>query len=90
MSINIIFTKTFGQLIGDVTSHEDGSYSIENPCVIQLGQGQLGLLPILGTCEETVLTIQPSEALFVLTPIADIRNHYTAEFGGVELIIPKL
>jgi hypothetical protein len=90
MTIKITYTASFGQLIGDMTENLDGSVSIKNPCVIQIGQNQLGLIPLLGTVKEDTLTIKSDEikgGLF--EPQDDIRNHYSSQFGGIQLITDK-
>lgn len=87
MSIKIIYTKSFGQIIGDMTENLTGGVSIKNPCVIQIGQSQLGLIPLLGTVKEDTLSIGSDEVnggLF--EPQDDIRNHYTSQFGGIQLM----
>ena len=83
MAIKILFTKSFGQVIADVEENIEGGYKLTNPCVIQIAQGQLGLIPLLGTVEEKVLTLPESEAFGGLyTPEAQIYSHYNSQFGS--------
>ncbi len=87
MSIKITFTGSFGQLIGSTTENLDGSISIEDPCVVQISQTQLALIPLLGTVKQKTLTLDKSEVKGVFDPQDDIRNHYTQQFGGIQLIV---
>lgn len=84
MAIKILFTKSFGQVIADVEETvEQTSYVLKNPCVIQVAQNQLGLIPLLGTVEEDKLTLPLEEAFGGLyTPEASIYNHYNSQFGS--------
>lgn len=83
MAIKILFTKSFGQLIADVDETIIGEYTLSNPCVIQISQGQLGLIPLLGTVEEKILPIPTSEVYGGLyTPDTAIYNHYNSQFGS--------
>lgn len=90
MSIHILFTKSMGQLIAEVEERLDtsSSYVLKNPCVVQVGQGQLGLTPIMGLVSEDTLVLDASELLGGLfTPADEIRNHFSAQFGsGIELV----
>lgn len=92
MSIKILFTKSFGQLIADVEDRIEGGYDLKNPCVIQISQGQLGLIPLLGTVKEDVLSIPESEAFGGLfEPEETIYNHYNSQFGsGIQLVTQPL
>jgi hypothetical protein len=67
MAIKILFTKSFGQVIADVEENIEGGYKLTNPCVIQIAQGQLGLIPLLGTVEEKVLTLPEVQAINRIT-----------------------
>ena len=86
-SIKITFTKAFGQVIGDTTETVEGTLKIKDPCMIQFGNNQLGLIPILGTAKEKELILpkgEYTEQLF--TPVEEIYNYYQSQFGsGIQL-----
>lgn len=86
-SIKIVFTKAFGQVIGTVTESLDGTLKVEDPCMIQFGNNQLGLIPILGTAKEKALELPEGEYTKQLfTPIDEIYNYYQQQFGsGIQL-----
>ena len=86
-SVKIIFTKAYGQVIGDVEETLTGNVKVTNPCMIQCGQNQLGLIPLLGTVQEKTLELDKEEfnpQLF--TPADEIYNYYQQQFGsGIQL-----
>lgn len=86
--IRVIFTKSFGQIIGDVTTDLLNETSIKNPCVVQVGRDQIGLVPLMGVVKEDTLVIPESEMIGGLhEPIEEIYNHYNAQFGsGIQLV----
>ena len=91
MSIKILLTKDFGQLIGDITELAEGGYSIKNPCVVQMGKDQIGIVPLLGTVEEDTLILTESHVIGAqFTPVTELRNHYSSNFGGIELVTSSL
>lgn len=92
--IGILYTKTFGQVIGDITENLDGSYTVEAPCVVQLGQTQIALSPLLATVEEKVVTLGKDELACpgIFTAIVDVRNYYSQHYGssGIQLVTTPL
>lgn len=92
MSIKVIYTKSFGQLIGDIEENLSGelnsSYAITNPCVVQIGRDQVGLVPLLGTVKSNILNLPSSEVISGLyDPVEEIYNYYNSSFGsGIQLI----
>lgn len=83
MSIKILFTKHFGQLIAQVDENVDGSYKITNPCVIQpMSQTQISFTPILVFTSDKFITMQKDEILSLNEPNVEIRNSFTSTFGG--------
>ena len=90
MGINIIFTKSFGQVIGETTENLDGSVTVETPCVIQFGHENIALIPLLGATTEKSITLKSDEIMGGKTfePTTNIRNYYSTNFGstGIQLV----
>lgn len=92
--IGVVYTQ-FGQIIGEFTEIENMNlntvigYQIENPCVIQVGNKQIVLLPLLELVTENKLILKLEDIQFkgqIFTPVDQIRNHYTSQYGGIQLI----
>jgi hypothetical protein len=90
-SIKIFFHERFGQVIGDVTENLDGTTIVKNPCSIQqVGGDKIMLYPVLSMVEEQSLTLQSSDITEYFTPVQQIYNNYSAQFGGIELVTQPL
>jgi hypothetical protein len=88
MSIQLAFTKN-GPIIGDFEPVGSGSYTVNKPAILQPQQAGISFFPLLGMCEESVLTLSPDDINYgqLFTPVADLRNVYSEKFGsGLQLV----
>lgn len=86
-SIKILFTEHFGQIIGEVSESISGTYTIKNPCVVQISNQQVAFLPLLATTLEKELVLPASKIIGnPFTPETDIYNYYSTQFSsGIQL-----
>lgn len=83
MSIKILFTKHFGQLVAQIDENVDGSVKLTNPCSFQpMSQTQMSFMPILAFTSDKSIVLQKDEILSVHEPNVEIRNSFTSSFGG--------
>ncbi len=89
MTISVLYTKSFGQLIADVEENIDGTYTLNVPCIIQVGNNQVGLIPLLATVKEQKFQISKEDLISdkLFEPEDDIRNYYNSNYGsGLQLV----
>lgn len=93
-NIKILFTETFGQIIGEVTENIDDTYTIKNPCVVQISNQQLGFLPLLATTIEKEIKLSKDKVIGrqLYTPENDLYSYFSQQFGsGIQLTTdPKI
>lgn len=93
-NIKILFTENFGQIIGEVSDNLDNTYTIKNPCVIQISNQQLGFLPLLATTVEKEMILNKNKVIgnMLYTPENDLYSHFSSQFGsGIQLTTdPKI
>lgn len=83
MSIKIAYTK-FGTLMGDFTEKMSGGYIVDTPVMVNMGQGQVGLIPFLALTTASKVTLSEADINFgeIFEPTPEIRNHYSSQFGS--------
>jgi len=88
MTIKLAYTKN-GPLLADVTENLDGTYTAENPVIIQPQPQNIAMFPLLGMCEEKSITLTKEDINFgqLFTPVLDLANAYRSQFGsGLQLV----
>ena len=89
MSISFVYSKHLGQIICDITENIDGSFTMSSPCIIQLGNNQVGLIPLFTTVKQKNFKISKEDLVFqeLFEPEDDIRNYYSSNYGsGLQLV----
>lgn len=91
-----IFLTEMGQILGKIEEETDVAYYISNPVLLNPGNGQVMMFPLLAFTEETGLWIQKKDVKFHgkngvgLEPVLEIRNHYNGQFGSGIQVATKL
>jgi len=88
MDVKIIRFLNGEEVIGKI-SEKKGKYTIEKGAVIvPVGEQQLGMVPWLPHAEDNTVTVDESKVAFVFTPLTDLANQYSTNFGS-GLVVPK-
>ena len=88
MDVKIIRFLNGEEVIGKITEKK-GKYTVENGAVIvPVGEQQLGMVPWLPHAEDNTITVDESKVAFVFTPLTDLANQYSTNFGS-GLVVPN-
>lgn len=89
MNIKLAYTDR-GIIMGDFTETLAGdAWTVDNPVLVNFGANQVGLVPFLSIAEEKQIRLTREDIHFgdLFTPVTDLRNHYSAQFGsGIQLM----
>lgn len=90
MNIKLAYTDR-GVLMGDFTEElgSPGSWTVDNPVFVNIGQNNVALVPFLSIAEEKQVRLTSDDIHFggLFTPVTDLRNHYSSQFGsGIQLV----
>ena len=89
MNVQIIRFLNGEEVIGKI-SKTKGIYTIENGAVIMpVGEQQLGMVPWLPHSQDRKITIDESKVAFVFTPLVELGNQYSTNFGSGLVVPPK-
>tara|TARA_R110002020_G_scaffold404383_3_gene614450 strand:+ start:369 stop:671 length:303 start_codon:yes stop_codon:yes gene_type:complete len=89
MDVKIIRFLNGEEVMGKITKGK-GVYTIENGAVIMpMGEQQLGMVPWLPHSEDKKITIDESKVAFTFTPLAELSNQYSTNFGSGLVVPPK-
>lgn len=89
MNIKLAYTDR-GVIMGDFSENLSGNaWTVDNPVLVNIGANQVGLVPFLSIAEEKKIRLTRDDIHFgdIFTPVTDLRNHYSAQFGsGIQLM----
>jgi|TARA_X000001388_G_scaffold71644_1_gene61610 hypothetical protein len=89
MDVKIIRFLNGEEVIGKITENE-GKYTIEKGAVIvPVGEQQLGMVPWLPHAEDNTITVDAEKVAFTFTPLTDLANQYSQNFGSGLVVPPK-
>lgn len=75
------------EIVGEIVSEENGTYTIKNPCAIGLAMGQngqptLSMQPWLIFSDQKEVSLKDNHILFTTTVDIKILNKYNEIFGS--------